>query len=106
MATQFKLKCIKCKKNYQLATRVNRFVVCYECQKPEMVGEITAPEMKKFFDIPEQFYKDNTFLRDIKIKYLRFGSLSEKQIAAFNKLVDKMKVAELKAKAQEIKDKK
>ena len=31
------------------------------------------------------------FLRDIKINYLRFGKLSERQIEAFKKVVKKMK---------------
>ena len=46
--------------------------------------------MKKLFDIPESFYKENSFLRDIKINYLRFGNLSEKQIEAFKKVVNDM----------------
>lgn len=92
----YKIKCSKCKQNYQLVIRPTRFVVCYECQKADMKGEITDPKMKKLLDIPEQFYKDNLFLRDIKIKYLRFGDLSEKQIAAFEKVVDKMRKAAMK----------
>ena len=46
--------------------------------------------MKKMFNIPEEFYKENAFLRDIKINYLRFGKLSEKQIEFFKKAVKKM----------------
>ena len=56
-----------------------------------MEGEIKDPKMKKMFDIPEEFYKKNMFLRSIKINYLRFGKLSEKQIEAFKKTVKKMK---------------
>jgi hypothetical protein len=91
MALNYKIKCSKCKKNYQLINRPSRFVVCYECQKPEMKGEITDPKMKKFFDIPESYYEASMFLRDIKIKYLLYGKLSENQIAAFEKVVGKMK---------------
>lgn len=86
----FKLKCIKCKKNYQLATRRDKWVVCYECQKPEMGSEIKDKEMKKMFDINEEFYVNNMFLRDIKIKYIKYGELSEAQINAFKKTVNKM----------------
>jgi hypothetical protein len=89
----YKIKCIRCKKNYQLVVKPTRYVTCYECQKSELVGEITDVEMKKMFDIPEQFYKDNMFLRDIKIKYLMYKNLSEKQVAAFIKAVEKMKKA-------------
>ena len=56
-----------------------------------MKGEIKDPKMKKMFDIPEEFYKENSFLRDIKIKYLKFGELTEKQIAAFKKTVENLK---------------
>lgn len=91
MALLFKQKCIRCRERYVLVGRRDRFPVCYECHKSEMQGEITDPEMKKLFDIDEAFYERNMFLRNIKIAYLKFGSLSEKQIAAFTKTVDKMK---------------
>jgi len=50
--------------------------------------------MKKLFDIPEKFYQENLFLRNIKSNYLRFGKLSDKQIEAFKKTVEKMKEGE------------
>lgn len=62
-----------------------------------MAGEITDPEMKTLFDIPTEFYKHNLFLRNIKIAYLQNGKLSEKQIAAFKKIVEKMKQEEKKS---------
>jgi hypothetical protein len=86
----YKQKCIKCKSNYQLASRKDRYVICFECHKPDFDHPINDKEMKKLFDIPLQFYIDNTFLRDIKIKYIKFGELSEKQIEAFKKTVNKM----------------
>jgi hypothetical protein len=90
MAVQYKQQCNKCKKNYVIANYRERYVVCYECQKYDMQGEITDPEMKKFFDIPDEFYMKNLFLRNIKINYLRYGKLSEKQIEAFKNTVEKM----------------
>ena len=101
MAFKFKQKCIRCKKNYVISTRSNRYVVCYDCQKKEMEGEIEDPKMKKMFDIPEEFYKANSFLRDIKIRYLRYGQLSERQIEAFEKTVVKMTEAKKEAKKEE-----
>lgn len=86
----FKQKCIRCKTNYQLASRRDKYVICFECQENEFNQDIEDKDMKKLFDIPIEFYKNNMFLRDIKIKYLKFGSLSEKQIEAFKKTVDKM----------------
>ena len=61
--------------------------MCYDCQKTELHGTVSNVKMKKMFDIPEEFYVNNSFLRDIKIKYLRFGNLSDKQIEAFKKTV-------------------
>ncbi len=91
MAVKYKQKCSRCKEKYVLASWRVKFPVCYECQKKELGGEITDPKMKKFFNIPGEFYEQNTFLRDIKINYLRYGKLSEAQINAFKKTVDKMK---------------
>ena len=83
----YKKKCSVCNKNYVLTNSRQNFIICYECQKKQMEGEINNPEMKKMFDISEAFYKKSQFLRNIKINYLRFGSLTEKQIAAFKKVV-------------------
>src|SRR3989338_3362462 len=98
MPTFFKQKCMKCKKNFVLATRRDRFVVCYDCQKDLLQGNIKDPEAKKMFAIPEQYLRDSTFLRDIKIQYLRYGKLTEKQQEAFKKVVAKMKADEGKPK--------
>ncbi|MBW3022577.1 hypothetical protein KY308_00545 [Candidatus Woesearchaeota archaeon] len=91
MPAQYKQKCSLCKKNFVIVTYKNRYPMCYDCQKQEMQGEIKDPKIKKLLDIPEKFYKENAFLRDIKINYLKYGNLSEKQIEAFKKTVEKMK---------------
>jgi len=90
MAVQYKQKCCKCKKNYVLASYRNRYVTCDECDSKEMTTPITDPEMIKFFDIPEDFYKKNSFLKDIKRNYLKYGKLSERQMEAFKETVEKM----------------
>ena len=87
----YKQKCVRCKKNLVLTTPRNRFPMCYDCQKEEMQGKIKDPKMKKLFDIPEELYRAEPFLRSIKINYLKFGSLTEKQIEAFKKVVEKLK---------------
>ena len=84
---QYKQRCSRCKKNYILTTRTIRFPVCYECEKEELQGDIKDIKMKKMFAIPEKYYKENQFLRSIKINYLKWGKLSEKQIGAFKKAV-------------------
>jgi hypothetical protein len=93
MAITYKQKCSRCNKNYVTATWKTRYVLCLDCQKREMVGEITDPKMKKFFDIPEEFYLENSFLRSIKINYLRYQDLSGDQIAGFKRVVEEMKIA-------------
>ncbi len=88
---KYKQKCSRCKKNYVIVTWKNKYPLCYDCQKGEMVGEVTDLALKKLLNIPEEFYRENSFLRSIKINALRYGSLSEKQIEYFKKSVDKMK---------------
>lgn len=90
MAVKYKHKCSRCNQNYVTVTSRQRFIVCYDCQKKELDGQIADPAMNKLFDIPELYYKENTFLRNIKISYLRFEKLSEKQITTFAKVVQKM----------------
>mgnify|MGYP001562870803 FL=1 len=74
-----------------VVTAKTRFTVCYDCQKDELQGEIKNPKMKDMFNIPEEFYKDSLFLRNIKINYLKFGKLSDKQIEWFKRVVEDMK---------------
>ena len=95
---RYKQKCYRCRKNYVLVSSGQRFAVCYDCQKADLAKDIKDPKMKKFFDIPEEFYKENSFLRDIKSNYLRFGKLTERQIEAFKKTVKNMKEALKKSK--------
>ena len=91
MAISYKSKCISCKKNYVLITYKQRYPVCYECQKSELEGKIKDPKMKRLFNISEEFYKQNAFLRDIKISYLKYGDLSDKQLETFKEVVKKLK---------------
>ena len=102
MAVKYKTKCGKCKQNYVIVTWKSRFPICYKCQKDEMKGEIKDPKMKKMFDIPEKFYEDNMFLRSIKINYLKYGNLTEKQVEAFKNAVEKLK--EEKKSPQEVQE--
>jgi len=91
MAIIYKQLCYICKKNYVTVTSKQKYVSCYECQKKEISEEIKDPKMKKLFNIPEKYYQKNYFLRNIKIAYLRYGRLTEKQIKAFKKTVERMK---------------
>lgn len=84
---RYKEKCRRCRKNYVLTSSRNRYPVCYDCQKDQLSQEVKDPVMKKLFAIPEELYKVNPFLRDIKLKFLQFGELTEKQVEAFKKVV-------------------
>ena len=84
---KYQQKCSRCKKNFVLVSGRQRFVQCYDCQKSQLEGEIKNARYKKMFDIPEKFYRESIFLRNIKSYYLKFGKLSKKQIAAFKKTV-------------------
>ena len=69
----------------------NRYPICYECEKADLKGTVKDPKMKKLLNIPEEFYKENSFLRSIKINCIKYGKLTEKQVEYFKKAVDKMK---------------
>lgn len=91
MVVKYKQLCGRCKKKYVPITRSQYYVVCDDCLGKEMKTEIKDKKMKKFFDIPEEFFKKAEFLRSIKLNYLRYGDLSEKQKKAFKETVAKMK---------------
>ena len=86
----YKQRCGKCKKNWVLMSWRGGFPICYDCQKDDLIGEITDPEMKKLFDVPEELYKQSSFLCNIKKRYLQAGHLSEKQVSAFKQVVEKL----------------
>jgi len=100
MVILYKQRCYVCKKNYVLVSRGQKYTVCYDCQKKELGGEITDPDMKKLFKLPEDFYIQDGFLRNIKIAYLRYHRLTEKQIAAFKKRVKLLKEQRKETKKQ------
>ena len=66
--------------------------ICYNCKKKELGQPVKNPTMKKMFAIPEAFYQEHSFLRSIKLNYLRYGSLTPKQIDAFKKTVAELEV--------------
>ena len=85
----YKQRCMKCRKNWVVVSSRQRYAICYDCQKGQIEGEIKDPEMRRMFDLPEDFYMQNSFLRNIKAGYLRYGKLTEKQVSAFRKVVEK-----------------
>jgi len=89
---KYKQLCNRCKKNYVLVSRWNeKYVLCYDCQKSELRKPIKNAKMKKMFNLPEEFYIENSFLRSIKMNYIRYENLTERQVEAFKKTVKEMK---------------
>ncbi|MEK6901194.1 MAG: hypothetical protein AABX37_02530 [Nanoarchaeota archaeon] len=68
-----------------------QFPLCVECHLKQLNHPINDPQFQKFFDIPQKLYQESYFLRKIKENYLRFGSLTEKQIETFKKVVEDLK---------------
>ena len=91
MTIQFKQKCSRCKKNFVLTTSRQSYVLCYDCQKGALEAKITDPYFKELLDIPEEYYKETAFLRNIKVNYLKYKSLTANQVLAFKKVVQQMK---------------
>lgn len=98
---RYKQRCFRCKQNMVLVTSGTKFPLCYDCQKEELHGEIKDSKMKKFFDISEDFYKESSFLRSIKINYIRFGKLSDKQKEWFKKVTDEIKNKKTETKKED-----
>jgi hypothetical protein len=91
MSIKYKQKCFRCKENFVIVSRRQKYVMCYDCQKDALQKEIADPEMNKLFDIPEIFYKTDFFLRNVKLYYLKYGRISENQKTQFIQLVDELK---------------
>jgi len=97
---KYNQRCFKCKKKFVPVNKIERYVICYDCQKDQLNKRIRNPKMKKLFDIPEEFYKESAFLRSIKMNYINYGELSTNQIEAFKKVVKDMKKKAKKAKSK------
>jgi len=88
----YKQRCSVCKKNWALVTSGRqKFAVCLECEMKVVKQKIDDKKFAKMFDIPIEWYKENSFLRSIRYQYGRFGGLTERQIEAFKKTVKEMK---------------
>lgn len=95
MRPRYKQLCAICRKSHVLISSGNQFPICTACSMRQIDKPIEDAAFKKLFDIDQKLYESSSFLRSIKSNYLRFGSLSEKQIEVFKKVA-----AELKSSAQ------
>lgn len=87
---KFKQRCALCKKNMVVMYSSRQFPICSECHMKKINQPIADPKYKELLDIPTGLYEKSSFLRNIKESYLRFNSLTEKQIEAFKKVVKEL----------------
>ncbi|MBI2580538.1 hypothetical protein HYV85_01890 [Candidatus Woesearchaeota archaeon] len=83
---KYKQLCAICRKNHILISSRNQFPICTSCSMKQINQPITDEKFRKMFDIDQKLYEESSFLRSIKSNYLRFGSLSEKQIDTFKRV--------------------
>ncbi len=88
---KFKQRCAMCKDNMVVMYSRRQFPICVECHMKRIDKPIEDAKYKKLFNVPKEVYEQSTFLRNIKESYLRFGSLSEKQVEVFKKVVKDVK---------------
>ncbi len=84
---EYKQQCMVCKKAKVLMRSRKQKPICVACRMGDAKDTpITDPAMQELFAIDERLYERNSFLADIKAKYMRFGNLSERQIEVFRRV--------------------
>ncbi len=81
-----------------------QFPICPDCQMKRVKDEVKDPEYK-FLNVDEELLRKSSFLRSIKEQYLYKGTLSEKQIETFKKVVKEMGEGEKKEEEIEKREK-
>ena len=88
----YKQRCALCKKGWALITSGRqRFAVCLDCEMKFVEKKLEDKEFVKLFDIPLDWYRENSFLRSVRYQYGRFGTITDRQIEAFKKTIKDMK---------------
>lgn len=100
---KYKQRCALCKKNMVLMYSARQFPICTDCHMKRIAEPIKGKKYD-FLNIPDELYRESSFLRNIKESFLRFGSLSEKQIEVFKKVVGDLKNPKKKEKKEEEKE--
>lgn len=87
---KYKQICAICRKNHVLISARGQFPICTACSMREISKPIEDEKFRKMFDIDQKLYEESSFLRSIKSNYLRFGSLSEKQVETFKRVAEEL----------------
>lgn len=98
---KYKQICAICRKNHVLISARGQFPICTACSMREINKPIEDEKFRKMFDIDPKLYEQSSFLRSIKSNYLRFGSLSEKQVETFKRVAAELANPELRSKNAE-----
>ncbi len=96
---KYKQICAICRKNHVLISARGQFPICTACSMREISKPIEDETFRKMFDIDPKLYEQSSFLRSIKSNYLRFGSLSEKQVETFKKVAAELANPALSSKS-------
>ncbi len=99
---KYKQICAICRKNHVLISSRNQFPICTACSMREISKPIEDETFRKMFDIDQALYEQSSFLRSIKSNYLKFGSLSEKQIETFKRVAEELANPKAAVKEEEI----
>jgi hypothetical protein len=87
---KYKQLCAICRKQHTLIESRNQFPICISCSMKQISQPIENRKFRKLFDIDQKLYEQSSFLRSIKSNYVRFKSLSEKQIEVFKKVAKEL----------------
>ncbi len=90
MRPKYKQLCAICRKSHVLISSRNQFPICTSCSMKQINQPIEDEKFRKLFDIDQKLYEQSSFLRSIKSNYLRFKSLSQKQVETFKKVADEL----------------
>lgn len=96
---KYKQICAICRKNHVLISARGQFPICTSCSMREISKPIEDEKFRKMFDIDQKLYEQSSFLRSIKSNYLRFGSLSEKQVDTFKRVAAELANPALNSKS-------
>lgn len=77
-----------------------QFPICTDCHM-KRISEPIKDKKYDFLNISDEMYRESSFLRNIKESFLRFDTLSAKQIEVFKKVVNDLKNLKEKKETKE-----
>ncbi|MBU0457166.1 MAG: hypothetical protein ABH824_04780 [Nanoarchaeota archaeon] len=87
---KFKKKCGICREEWVLIND-REYPICVNCHMKQIFSEEITEKKYDFLNIDKKIYLKSRFLRNIRHSYLRYKSLTDKQVEAFKKAVEDIK---------------